>query len=76
MEKAPLMPVILGSEKIRNIKETIAERLIWILPDVANRIQKYLNDKLQIEKQLQKDYPYCQKQSSKNYFILFSKKMS
>jgi uncharacterized membrane protein YheB (UPF0754 family) len=50
MEKAPLMPVLLGSEKVRHIKETIAEKLIWILPDVANRIQKYINDKLQIEK--------------------------
>jgi len=50
MERAPLMPVLLGSEKIRQIKERIAEKLIWILPDVANRIQKYLNDRLQIEK--------------------------
>ena len=50
MEKAPLMPVVLGSEKIRQIKESIAEKLIWILPEVANRIQDYLTDRLQIEK--------------------------
>ena len=43
------MPVLLGP-KNSSYKETMAnEKLIWILPDVANRIQKYINDKLQIE---------------------------
>lgn len=49
IEKAPLMPVLIGSDKLKQIKEQVAEKLIWILPDVANRIQTYLTDSLQIE---------------------------
>jgi uncharacterized membrane protein YheB (UPF0754 family) len=48
-EKTPLVPMLLGKEKVQSIKEKIAEKLIWILPDVANRIQKYLVDTLKIE---------------------------
>jgi uncharacterized membrane protein YheB (UPF0754 family) len=49
-EKNPLVPMLLGQERVAKIKETIAGNLIGILPDVANRIQKYLTDTLQIEK--------------------------
>ncbi len=49
-DKAPLVPMLLGQERVTKIKETIAEKLIWILPEVANRIQNYLKDTLQIEK--------------------------
>ena len=49
IEKAPLMPVLIGSQKLKQIKEQVAEKLIWILPDIANRIQTYLTDSLQIE---------------------------
>ncbi len=49
-EKNPLVPMLLGGERVAKIKETIAGNLIGILPDVANRIQKYLTDTLQIEK--------------------------
>ncbi len=49
-EKAPFAPLILGSEKINEVKRKIADHLLWIIPQVAERIQNYITDSLQIEK--------------------------
>ncbi|TGM08874.1 DUF445 domain-containing protein [Leptospira barantonii] len=49
-EKAPFAPMFLGSQKLNELKVKIADRLIWIIPQVADRIQGYLTDSLQIEK--------------------------
>ncbi|PJZ59939.1 DUF445 domain-containing protein [Leptospira adleri] len=49
-EKAPFVPLLLGSEKMSNLKVKIADHIIWIIPQVADRIQNYITDTLQIEK--------------------------
>ncbi|WP_245667178.1 DUF445 family protein [Leptospira tipperaryensis] len=49
-EKVPFAPLFLSSEKISNLKVKIADHLIWIIPQVADRIQNYITDTLQIEK--------------------------
>lgn len=49
-EKAPFVPLLLGSEKMNDLKVKIADHILWIIPQVADRIQNYITDTLQIEK--------------------------
>ncbi|MBM9576815.1 DUF445 domain-containing protein [Leptospira sp. 201903070] len=49
-EKAPFAPLLFGSERIDNLKIKIADHILWIIPQVADRIQSYITDSLQIEK--------------------------
>jgi uncharacterized membrane protein YheB (UPF0754 family) len=48
-EKAPLAPMLVGTDKIRKIKETISEKILLSLPDVVSRIQNYVSDSMKIE---------------------------
>ncbi|HMV80744.1 MAG TPA: DUF445 family protein [Leptospiraceae bacterium] len=48
-DKAPMVPLILGSDKTRKIKEKVADNIISILPEAANKIQTYITDSLKIE---------------------------
>ncbi len=48
-EKLPIAPLLLGQEKINQLKETIAEKIVWILPDLAHRVKSYVTDTLKIE---------------------------
>ncbi|MCB1143871.1 MAG: DUF445 family protein [Leptospiraceae bacterium] len=48
-EKAPLAPLFLGSEKTMKIKNTIAEKIVSLIPSVSDRIQEYISKSLRIE---------------------------
>ena len=48
-DKVPLAPLLLGADKIKELKEKITDKILWIIPDVAYRIKDYLYDSLKIE---------------------------
>jgi uncharacterized membrane protein YheB (UPF0754 family) len=48
-DKAPIAPVLLGSEKIQLIKMKVADKLVGIIPDIVDRVQLYITDTLKIE---------------------------
>lgn len=48
-EKIPLAPLIMGQEKINELKQSIADKIVWIIPDVAHRVKNYVTDTLKIE---------------------------
>jgi uncharacterized membrane protein YheB (UPF0754 family) len=48
-EKAPIAPILLGSEKTQIIKMKVADKIVGIIPEVADRIQYYITDTLKIE---------------------------
>lgn len=48
-EKAPIAPILLGSEKTQIIKMKVADKIVGIIPDVVDRIQFYITDTLKIE---------------------------
>lgn len=48
-EKIPMASFIMGQEKMRELKENIAEKIVWIIPDVAHRVKSYVTDTLKIE---------------------------
>ncbi|MCC5814969.1 MAG: DUF445 domain-containing protein [Leptospira sp.] len=48
-EKIPMADIIMGQEKIQELKESISEKIVWIIPDVAHRVKSYVTDTLKIE---------------------------
>lgn len=48
-DKAPIAPVLLGNEKTQILKMRIADKIVAIIPSVANRIQNYITHSLRIE---------------------------
>jgi uncharacterized membrane protein YheB (UPF0754 family) len=48
-EKSPLAPVLIGSDKIRSIKETVSAKILLSLPEIVQRIQNYISDSMQIQ---------------------------
>jgi uncharacterized membrane protein YheB (UPF0754 family) len=48
-EKIPLAPIVVGDEKTRRIKNIVADRILEMVPQIANRIQSYITTSLKIE---------------------------
>ncbi|MEM7182398.1 MAG: DUF445 family protein [Spirochaetota bacterium] len=49
-EKVPMAPMLLGSAKIEKIKEVVAEKILLILPEIANNVGDHLTTSLEIDK--------------------------
>jgi uncharacterized membrane protein YheB (UPF0754 family) len=49
IEKIPLASFLMGEEKMQSLKEKIAEKITYIVPDVAHRVKSYVSDTLKIE---------------------------
>ena len=48
--RAPIVaPIIIGTERTQKIKEVIAEKIVSMLPMVADRVQDYITQTLKIE---------------------------
>jgi uncharacterized membrane protein YheB (UPF0754 family) len=48
-EKIPLASFIMGQEKMDELKSQISEKIVAIVPDVADRVKTYVRDSLKIE---------------------------
>lgn len=48
-ERAPFAPMLIGKKRLENLKEKMANHLLWIVPEVANKIQGYIVDSIEIE---------------------------
>lgn len=49
-EKIPIAPVLLGSNKIRKIKETVAQEILLMLPKLAHQVGDYISTSIEIDK--------------------------
>jgi len=47
--KVPIAPIILGTERTQRIKSLISEKIVAMLPMIADRVEDYITQTLKIE---------------------------
>ena len=48
-QKVPIAPIILGTERTQKIKTVISEKIVAMLPMIADRVEDYISQTLKIE---------------------------